>query len=207
MCKPIATAICGRGGCRPGGRASRAKRLSAGHTLIRYRTVVRSTGRLESCPRCAQSMSFAVAACSRCGRSRLPCSRTRRAPVSEWPAPDLGSPLARCHLQAARALTDVDGVRLDQAMRRAGVDTTQLGRDDEALSRVGVFVELHIEQGRALVDVGAPVGIGTNIWPHGRWRFSFEGQANHAGTTLLEDRRDPMLPFAAAVLRCPRDRC
>jgi N-carbamoyl-L-amino-acid hydrolase len=85
-------------------------------------------------------------------------------------------------------------------MRRGGVDTAQLGRDDEALRRVGVFVELHIEQGRALVDIDAPVGIGTNIWPHGRWRFSFEGQANHAGTTLLIDRHDPMLPFAAAVL-------
>jgi N-carbamoyl-L-amino-acid hydrolase len=101
---------------------------------------------------------------------------------------------------AARALTDVDGVSLDQAMRRGGVDTAQLGRDDEALLRVGVFVELHIEQGRALVDLDVPVGIATSIWPHGRWRFSFEGQANHAGTTRLVDRRDPMLPFAAAVV-------
>jgi beta-ureidopropionase / N-carbamoyl-L-amino-acid hydrolase len=101
---------------------------------------------------------------------------------------------------AARALTDVDGVSLDEAMRRAGVDTAQLGRDEEIVRRVGVFVELHIEQGRALVDLDAPVGIGTGIWPHGRWRFSFEGQANHAGTTRLVDRRDPMLPFAAAVL-------
>jgi beta-ureidopropionase / N-carbamoyl-L-amino-acid hydrolase len=101
---------------------------------------------------------------------------------------------------AARALRGVDGVSLDEAMRRAGVDTTQLGRDDEALRRVGVFVELHIEQGRALADLDAPIAIGTGIWPHGRWRFSFEGQANHAGTTRLEDRRDPMLPFASAVL-------
>jgi N-carbamoyl-L-amino-acid hydrolase len=101
---------------------------------------------------------------------------------------------------AARSLTDVDGVSLEQVMRRAGIDTTQLGRDDETLRRVGVFVELHIEQGRALVELDAPVGIGTSIWPHGRWRFSFEGQANHAGTTRLVDRHDPMLPFAAAVL-------
>ena len=85
-------------------------------------------------------------------------------------------------------------------MRRAGVDTAQLGRDDEMLRRVGVFVELHIEQGQALVDLDAPLGIGTGIWPHGRWRFSFEGEANHAGTTRMTDRRDPMLPFAAAVV-------
>jgi N-carbamoyl-L-amino-acid hydrolase len=102
--------------------------------------------------------------------------------------------------QAARALTDVDDVSLDQAMRRAGVDTAELGRDDDALARVGVFVELHIEQGRALVDIGGVVGIATSIWPHGRWRFSFEGKANHAGTTRLVDRHDPMLPFAAAAM-------
>jgi N-carbamoyl-L-amino-acid hydrolase len=101
----------------------------------------------------------------------------------------------------AQALTDVDGVSLDEAMRRAGVDTARLGRDDDTLGKVGVFVELHIEQGRALVDLDAPVGIGSSIWPHGRWRFSFEGEANHAGTTRLIDRRDPTLPFAAAVLR------
>jgi len=101
---------------------------------------------------------------------------------------------------AACALTDVDGVSLDEAMRRAGVDTTQLGRDDETLRRVGVFVELHIEQGQALVDLDAPLGIGTSVWPHGRWRFSFEGEANHAGTTRMTERRDPMLPFAAAVI-------
>ena len=99
----------------------------------------------------------------------------------------------------ARALTDVDGVSLDQAMRHAGVDTTQLGRDDVTLRTVGVFVELHIEQGQALVDLDAPLGIGSGIWPHGRWRFSFEGEANHAGTTRMTDRRDPMQPFAAAV--------
>jgi N-carbamoyl-L-amino-acid hydrolase len=101
---------------------------------------------------------------------------------------------------AARALTDVNGVTLDEAMRRAGVDTTQLGRDDETLRRIGIFVELHIEQGQVLVDLDAPLGIGTGIWPHGRWRFSFVGEANHAGTTRMTDRRDPMPPFAAAVV-------
>jgi N-carbamoyl-L-amino-acid hydrolase len=100
----------------------------------------------------------------------------------------------------ARGLIDIEGVSLDQAMRRAGIDTAHLGRDDASLNRIGVFVELHIEQGRALVDLDAPLAIGTSIWPHGRWRFSFEGEANHAGTTRLEDRRDPLLPFAASVL-------
>ncbi len=43
------------------------------------------------------------------------------------------------------------------------------------------------------------------IWPHGRWRFDFRGEANHAGTTRLVDRRDPMLPYAETVLAARRE--
>jgi N-carbamoyl-L-amino-acid hydrolase len=75
-----------------------------------------------------------------------------------------------------------------------------MGPDPARLASLLAFVELHIEQGRRLVDLGAPVGIATAIWPHGRWRCSFRGEPNHAGTTLLADRHDPMLPFAAAVI-------
>ena len=44
------------------------------------------------------------------------------------------------------------------AMTSAGFDPAQLGRDEETLRRVGTFVELHVEQGRHLVDVGPHVG-------------------------------------------------
>jgi beta-ureidopropionase / N-carbamoyl-L-amino-acid hydrolase len=100
----------------------------------------------------------------------------------------------------ARALRDDDGTTLAEAMTLAGHDPAHLGRDDEALARVGVFVELHVEQGRGLAELDAPVGVASGIWPHGRFRFDFTGEANHAGTTRLEDRRDPTLPFARAVL-------
>ena len=100
----------------------------------------------------------------------------------------------------ARALRDADGTSLGDAMTAAGVDAAAIGRDDQALDRIGTFVELHVEQGRSLVDLGAAVGVASAIWPHGRWRCSFTGEPNHAGTTRLGDRRDPMLPFAATVL-------
>jgi beta-ureidopropionase / N-carbamoyl-L-amino-acid hydrolase len=100
----------------------------------------------------------------------------------------------------ARALTDADGVTLAEAMRAAGHDPAVMGPDPALVQRIGAFVELHIEQGRGLVDLGAPVGLGTGIWPHGRWRYHFAGEANHAGTTRLADRRDPMLTFANTVL-------
>ena len=100
----------------------------------------------------------------------------------------------------ARALTDDDGVSMAAAMESAGHDPDGIGRDDALLERIGQYVELHIEQGRALVDLERPIGVATSIWPHGRWRFEFGGEANHAGTTRLEDRRDPMLTYAHTVL-------
>ncbi|MFZ5850630.1 MAG: allantoate amidohydrolase [Actinomycetota bacterium] len=114
----------------------------------------------------------------------------------------LGSRLLTGRLDGdtARGLRDTDGVTLAEAMAAAGRRTDQLGHDEDRLARVGAFVELHVEQGRGLVEVGAPVGVGRRIWPHGRWRLEFHGSADHAGTTHLADRADPMLPLAHTVL-------
>ena len=62
------------------------------------------------------------------------------------------------------------------------------------------FVELHVEQGRALAPLDAAIGVAEGIWPHGRWRLDFSGRADHAGTARLADRHDPMLPYASTVL-------
>ncbi|UTO68129.1 allantoate amidohydrolase [Streptomyces rapamycinicus] len=114
----------------------------------------------------------------------------------------VGSRLTSGQLSVAQAheLRDADGVSLPRAMERAGYDPDAIGPDPERLARIGAFVELHIEQGRALADTDDPVGVASAIWPHGRWRFDFHGEANHAGTTRIEDRRDPMLTYANTVL-------
>jgi beta-ureidopropionase / N-carbamoyl-L-amino-acid hydrolase len=101
---------------------------------------------------------------------------------------------------AARALADAAGVTLAEAMAAAGHDPAGIGPDNDLLASVGAYVELHIEQGRALAGMDAAIGIGEQIWPHGRWRLDFTGRPDHAGTAALADRRDPMLPFATTVL-------
>ncbi|WP_165685787.1 allantoate amidohydrolase [Streptomyces sp. KO7888] len=108
-------------------------------------------------------------------------------------------------VEQAHRLTDGDGVTLPQAMESAGYDPGTLGPDPERLARIGAFVELHVEQGRALDLSGDRIGIASAIWPHGRWRFDFRGEANHAGTTRLADRHDPMLPYAETVLAARRE--
>ncbi|MFB7246191.1 allantoate amidohydrolase [Streptomyces populi] len=119
----------------------------------------------------------------------------------------VGSRLAAGQLtvEQAHRLTDADGITLPQAMERAGYDPAAIGPDPERLGRIGAFVELHVEQGRALDLSGDQVGIASAIWPHGRWRFDFRGEANHAGTTRLVDRHDPMLPYAETVLAARRE--
>ncbi|MFJ7903355.1 allantoate amidohydrolase [Streptomyces sp. NPDC096198] len=119
----------------------------------------------------------------------------------------VGSRLTAGQLTAEQAhrLTDGDGVTLPQAMAAAGYDPEAIGPDPERLGRIGAFVELHVEQGRALDLSGDPVGVASAIWPHGRWRFDFRGEANHAGTTRLADRRDPMLTYAETVLAARRE--
>ncbi|MFC8292616.1 allantoate amidohydrolase [Streptomyces sp. NPDC057250] len=107
--------------------------------------------------------------------------------------------------EQAYELRDGDGISLPQAMEAAGYDPGAIGPDPEQLARIGAFVELHVEQGRALDLSGDAVGIASSIWPHGRWRYDFAGEANHAGTTRLVDRRDPMLTYAETVLAARRE--
>ncbi|GIJ29265.1 Zn-dependent hydrolase [Micromonospora qiuiae] len=116
--------------------------------------------------------------------------------------PCLGSRLLTGQLDATRAgaLRDAAGVSFAEALgaRPAGADPALIGR-------IAAFVELHVEQGRALVDQAVPVGVASAIWPHGRWRLDFTGEGNHAGTTRMSDRRDPMLTYAFTVLAANKE--
>jgi beta-ureidopropionase / N-carbamoyl-L-amino-acid hydrolase len=100
----------------------------------------------------------------------------------------------------ARALRDGDGVTMAEAMRAVGRQPDQLGPDPEAVARIGSFIELHIEQGRGLIDLDGPIAVGDRLWPHGRWRIDIPGEPNHAGTTRLSDRRDAVIGCAHLVL-------
>ena len=89
-------------------------------------------------------------------------------------------------------------------MTAAGCDASLLGPRPDLLDGMAAFVELHVEQGRALVPMGAALGLAEGIWPHGRWRLVFSGRADHAGTARFADRNDPMLPYASTVLAARR---
>ncbi|WP_275295468.1 allantoate amidohydrolase [Amycolatopsis sp. La24] len=120
--------------------------------------------------------------------------------------PCLGSRLLTGTIDAdrARALRDPSGVTFAEAAAKSGLDVDRVGADPDRLGMIGQFLELHVEQGRGLIDLGSPVAVGNTVIAHGRWRFSFAGQGNHAGATLLADRVDPMLPAAETVVAVRR---
>jgi N-carbamoyl-L-amino-acid hydrolase len=119
----------------------------------------------------------------------------------------IGSRLAGGVLAPDRALAlrDVDGVTFAEALTAAGRDPQALGAEPDRLARIGAFVELHVEQGRGLIDMNAAVGVGTAVLPHGRWRVDIAGQPNHAGTTLIADRCDPMMGLAVLIESARRE--
>lgn len=118
----------------------------------------------------------------------------------------LGSRLLTGAIDAdrARALQDEDGVTFAEASAGTGLDPASMGADPGRLARIGQFVELHVEQGIGLGDHGPAVAGCGAVIGHGRWRVTLHGQGNHAGTTSMADRRDPMVAAARIVLAVRR---
>ncbi|MFT4230664.1 MAG: M20/M25/M40 family metallo-hydrolase, partial [Microbacterium sp.] len=121
---------------------------------------------------------------------------------SRFNAPCLGSKLmvGDLGLGALADRTDAGGRRFEEVWAEAGHDPRLIGADAARLGRLAAFVELHVEQGRDLVDRGSSLAVATAIIPHGRWRATFSGAGNHAGTTPMSLRRDPVVALAGAVL-------
>jgi N-carbamoyl-L-amino-acid hydrolase len=95
----------------------------------------------------------------------------------------------------------VDGVRLVDAMARAGFDAHCAPQAQVPAGAVAAYVELHIEQGPRLDEAGIPIGVVEAIVGVRRSRMVFLGQADHAGTTPMERRRDAFLAAADYALR------
>jgi hydantoinase/carbamoylase family amidase len=65
----------------------------------------------------------------------------------------------------------------------------------------GRYIELHIEQGPVLEGRGAALGVVTGIAGYTRRVVTFEGEAQHAGTTPMAARNDALAQAAEFVLR------
>ena len=106
-------------------------------------------------------------------------------------------------LDAARIpeMAAVDGERLVDAMARAGFEAQRAPDARVARESVNAYLELHIEQGPRLEEAGIPIGVVEAIVGVRRSRVIFTGQADHAGTTPMERRRDGFLAAADYALK------
>jgi N-carbamoyl-L-amino-acid hydrolase len=107
----------------------------------------------------------------------------------------------RLDVAAIPTMAAVDGERLVDAMRRAGFEALRAPQAQAPAGAVDAYVELHIEQGARLEEAGIPIGVVETIVGVRRARLVFVGQADHAGTTPMERRRDAFLAAADYALR------
>ncbi|WP_223623541.1 allantoate amidohydrolase [Microbacterium sp. EST19A] len=98
-----------------------------------------------------------------------------------------------------RALTDESGRSFADAASDAGFDPSIIGADADRLAGIAAFVELHVEQGRGLIDLDQPVALAGAIIAHGRWHVRIEGRGDHAGATRMADRQDPVVVAAETI--------
>ena len=105
------------------------------------------------------------------------------------------------------ATRDPSGRTLAEALEAAGSDPMRIDEAAWAANTVGAFVELHIEQGPVLEQAGVPVGVVSGIAGIERVVATFDGQADHAGTTPMGTRHDALCAAADAVLAVERLAC
>lgn len=99
-----------------------------------------------------------------------------------------------------RELTDKDGVRLEDAVARFGVDMNRILDAGKQLKNAAAYLELHIEQGPVLESMDLPLGVVLGTFGVERHLIRFTGQSAHAGSTPMNQRRDALGAAAKLAL-------
>jgi N-carbamoyl-L-amino-acid hydrolase len=105
----------------------------------------------------------------------------------------------RDHDELAK-LTDRDGVALPDALAAHGVELNRALEAQSQLKNAAAYLELHIEQGPVLESMDLPLGVVLGTFGVERSRFTWHGQAAHAGSTPMNARRDALAGAAKLAL-------
>lgn len=97
-------------------------------------------------------------------------------------------------------LVDADGISMAQAMAAVGINPGKVGDAVWQPTDWAAFVELHIEQGSVLADLGMPIGIVDVISGSTRLKLDVTGRASHTGGTPMHLRADALTASAEIVL-------
>lgn len=96
---------------------------------------------------------------------------------------------------------DPNGYRLTEAMHAAGFDPSAVTQARRPTEDIYAYVELHIEQGPVLEQLGVPIGVVEAIVATNHTRVTFEGEPDHAGTAPMHLRRDAFTGAAEYACR------
>jgi hydantoinase/carbamoylase family amidase len=99
-----------------------------------------------------------------------------------------------------RKLRDADGVSLPDAVGAHGVDLDRALDARGQLEGAAAYLELHIEQGPVLESLDLPLGVVLGTFGVERSRITWKGQAAHAGSTPMDQRRDALAGAAKLEL-------
>src|SRR5687768_14611601 len=91
-----------------------------------------------------------------------------------------------------RNLTDRDGIKLVDAVRKHGIDLDRAVEAKKELKNAAAYLELHIEQGPVLLSKNLPMGAVLGTFGVERHAIIFTGQAAHSGSTPMAHRRDAL---------------
>jgi len=99
-----------------------------------------------------------------------------------------------------RGLRDADGRPIAEVLAEHGIELDRINLSRARLKGLGAYLELHIEQGPVLEELGvAAAAVGGCVGVE-RLRFTFTGETAHAGTTPMRLRRDALLAAAASAI-------
>ena len=103
-------------------------------------------------------------------------------------------------IAADRSLTDSNGVRLEDALKRCGVDIDSIGEATRERNGAAAYLELHIEQGPVLERLALPLAAVLGTKGVERHAVIFHGQEAHSGSTPMGARRDALAPAAKLAI-------
>jgi N-carbamoyl-L-amino-acid hydrolase len=103
-------------------------------------------------------------------------------------------------IEADRSRTDRDGVKLEDALRRCGVEIDKFPDAQKEQKNAAAYLELHIEQGPVLERMGLPLGVVLGTKGVERHIITFHGQEAHSGSTPMNVRRDALAAAAKLAL-------
>ena len=103
-------------------------------------------------------------------------------------------------IEADRVRIDKDGIRLEDALRRCGVEIDRFPEAQKERENAAAYLELHIEQGPVLESLRLPLGVVLGTKGVERHAITFHGQEAHSGSTPMKARRDALAAAAKLAL-------